>query len=315
MKQSQQATLAAPVSLSGIGVHSGKPVNLHLHPAQANHGIVFLRTVLPGGEDRLIYARGLEVTATELYTVFCDLERGAVATIEHLMSSLCGLGIDNLLVEIDGPEVPIFDGSAQAFVEAIDSVGIVRSRVARRHLKVLRTVRVELGIGWAELRPNPRGFQVDVEIKFDNPVIGRQRKVIDLSPAAYRQDVARARTFGFIGDVEKLWKAGFALGASLDNTVAVGEGKVMNPEGLRFADEFVRHKMLDAIGDLSLAGHPILGTYKSFCGGHRLNIAVLKELLSDRANYAIVDGGTRRETGHAEMGSGIAVPAFAPDVH
>lgn len=314
MKHSQQATLAAPVSLSGIGVHSGKPVNLHLHPAQANHGIVFLRTGLPGGEDRLIEARGLAVTATELCTVVGDRERGAVATIEHLMSSLCGLGIDNLLVEIDGPEVPIFDGSAQAFVEAIDTVGITRSRVARRHLRVLRTVRVELGIGWAELRPNARGFQVDVEIKFDNPVIGRQRKVLDVSPDAYRQDVARARTFGFIGDVEKLWKAGFALGASLDNTVAVGEGKVINPEGLRFADEFVRHKMLDAIGDLSLAGHPLLATYKSFCGGHRLNVAVLKELFSDRANYAIVDG-SRRETGYAEIRSGMSVPAFAPDVH
>ncbi|MDB5557922.1 MAG: UDP-3-O-[3-hydroxymyristoyl] N-acetylglucosamine deacetylase [Enterovirga sp.] len=315
MKQSQQATLAAPVSLSGIGVHSGKPVNLHLHPAQANHGIVFLRTGLPGGDDRLIDARSLAVTATELCTVIGDRETGAVATIEHLMSSLYGLGIDNLLVEIDGPEVPIFDGSAQAFVEAIDAVGIVQNRAPRRHLKVLRTVRVELGIGWAELRPNPRCFQVDVEIKFDNPVIGRQRKVLDLSPAAYRQDIARARTFGFIGDVEKLWKAGFALGASLDNTVAIGEGKVINPEGLRFADEFVRHKMLDAVGDLSLAGYPLVATYKSFCGGHRLNIAVLKELLSDRANYAIVDGSTRREAGHAEMGSGVAVPAFAPDVH
>jgi UDP-3-O-[3-hydroxymyristoyl] N-acetylglucosamine deacetylase len=315
MKQTQQATLAAPVSLSGIGVHSGRPVNLHLHPAQANHGIVFLRTGLPGGEDRLIDARSLAVTATELCTVIGSRETGAVATIEHLMSCLFGLGIDNLLIEIDGPEVPIFDGSAQAFVEAIDTVGIAQNRAARRHLKVLRTVRVELGIGWAELRPNPRGFQVDVEIKFDNPVIGRQRKVIDLSPFAYRSDIARARTFGFIGDVEKLWKAGFALGASLDNTVAIGEGKVINPEGLRFADEFVRHKMLDAVGDLALAGYPILGTYKSFCGGHRLNIAVLKELLSDRANYAIVDGGTRRETGHAEIGSGMAVPAFAPDVH
>ena len=315
MKQSQQATIAAPVSLSGIGVHSGKPVNLHLHPAQANHGIVFLRTGLPGGEDRLIDARSLEVTATELCTVVGDRSAGAVATIEHLMSCLCGLGIDNLLIEIDGPEVPIFDGSAQAFVEAIDGVGLAPSRAPRRYLKVLRPVRVELGIGWAELRPHARGFQVDVEIKFDNPVIGNQRKAVDLTPAIYRKEIARARTFGFIGDVEKLWKAGFALGASLDNTVAIGEGKIINPEGLRFADEFVRHKMLDAIGDLSLAGHPILGAYRSFCGGHRLNIAVLKELLSDRANYAIVDGGTRREAGHAEMGSGVAVPAFAPDVH
>ena len=315
MKQTQQATLAAPVSLSGIGVHSGRPVNLHLHPAQADHGIVFLRTGLPDGEDRLIDANSFAVTATELCTVVGDRVSGAVATVEHLMSALCGLGIDNLLVEIDGPEVPIFDGSAQAFVAAIDSVGIARSRFPRRYLKVLRTVRVELGIGWAELRPNGRGFFVDVEIKFDNPVVGRQRKTMELSPLAYRQEVARARTFGFIGDVEKLWKAGFALGASLDNTVAIGEGKVINPEGLRFADEFVRHKMLDAIGDLSLAGHPFLGTYTSFCGGHRLNVAVLKELLSDRANYAIVDGGARRDTGYAEIASGVAVPSYAPDVH
>lgn len=315
MKQSQQVTLAAPVSLSGIGVHSGKPVSLHLHPAQANHGIVFLRTGMPDGHDRLIDASTPTVTATELCTVIGGREDGAVATIEHLMSCFCGLGIDNALVEIDGPEVPIFDGSAQAFVDAIDSVGVVAGRTSRRQLKVLRTVRVELGIGWAELRPNPRTFQLDIEIDFQNPVIGRQRKVIDLSPTTYRREIARARTFGFIGDVERLWKAGFALGASLDNTVAVGEERVINPEGLRFADEFVRHKMLDAIGDLGLAGLPILGTYKSFCGGHRLNIAVLKELFASRANYAIVDNGTRRETGYAEIRSGVGAPAYAPDCH
>jgi UDP-3-O-[3-hydroxymyristoyl] N-acetylglucosamine deacetylase len=315
MKQSQQVTLAAPVSLSGIGVHSGKPVSLHLHPAQADHGIVFLRTGMPDGHDRLIDASTPTVTATELCTVIGSREDGAVATIEHLMSCFCGLGIDNALVEIDGPEVPIFDGSAQAFVDAIDSVGVEANRANRRQLKVVRTVRVELGIGWAELRPNPRGFQLDVEIDFQNPVIGRQRKVLDLSPSVYRREIARARTFGFIGDVERLWKAGFALGASLDNTVAIGDERVINPEGLRFADEFVRHKMLDAIGDLGLAGLPILGTYKSFCGGHRLNIAVLKELFASRANYTIVDDGTRRQTGYAEIRSAAGVPAYAPDSH
>lgn len=315
MKQSQQATLGSPVSLSGIGVHSGKTVNLHLHPAQANHGIVFLRTGLASGHDRLIDARALSVTATELCTVIGDGEQGAVATIEHLMSCLSGLGVDNVLVEIDGPEVPIFDGSAQAFVDAIDTVGIVPNRALRRALKVLRPVRVEAGIGFAELRPNPRGFQLDVEIDFQNPVIGRQRKVVDVTPAAYRREIARARTFGFIGDVERLWKAGFALGASLENTVAIGQGKVINPEGLRFADEFVRHKMLDAVGDLALAGHPILGTYRASCAGHRLNVAVLKALFADRANYAIVEGASRRETGYAEIRGGMAMPAFAPDLH
>jgi UDP-3-O-[3-hydroxymyristoyl] N-acetylglucosamine deacetylase len=315
MKLGQQSTLGAPVSMSGIGVHSGKVVALHLHPAQANHGIVFLRTGLPDGNDRLIDARSISVTATELCTVIGDRTSGAVATIEHLMSALAGLGIDNALIEIDGPEVPVFDGSAQPFVEAIDSVGIVRNSAQRRHLKVLRPVRAELGQGFAELLPNSRAFQLDVEISFTNPLVGRQRKVVELSPAAYRREIAKARTFGFIGDVEKLWKAGFALGASLDNTVAIGEERILNPEGLRFADEFVRHKMLDAVGDLALAGMPMLATYKSYCGGHRLNLAVLEELFSNRANYAIVDGGSRRETGHAEIGAGIAVPAYAPDLH
>lgn len=315
MKVSQQATLGAPISLSGVGVHSGRTVNIHLHPAQADHGIVFLRTGLSHGRDRLIEAKLASVTATELCTVIGEHSSGAIATIEHLMSALCGVGIDNVLVEIDGAEVPILDGSATPFVEAIDQVGLARSRAPRKFLKVLKPVRVQRGIATAELLPNENGFRLDVAIDFQNPIIGRQRKLLDLSPASYRREIARARTFGFIGDVEKLWKAGFALGASLDNTVAIGDDRVMNPEGLRFADEFVRHKMLDAIGDLSLCGHPLLATYRSFCSGHRLNIAALEELFSDRANYAIVDGGARRDSGHAEIGNGIAVPAYAPDLH
>ncbi|TDR89033.1 UDP-3-O-acyl-N-acetylglucosamine deacetylase [Enterovirga rhinocerotis] len=315
MKSSHQATLGAPVSLRGIGVHSGKPVNLHLHPAQAGHGIVFLRTGLPHGRDRLIEANFSSVTATELCTVIGDKETGAVATIEHLMAAFSALGVDNVLVEIDGAEVPILDGSASPFVEAIDSVGLVRSAATRRYLKVLKPVRVEKGIASAELLPNSRGFRLDVAIDFQNPIIGKQRKVMDLTPDRFRHEISRARTFGFIGDVEKLWKAGFALGASLENTVAIGDGAIINPEGLRFADEFVRHKMLDAVGDLSLTGFPLLATYKSHCSGHRLNVAVLEALLSDRANYAIVDGGARRQSGYAEIGTGMAVPAYAPDLH
>ena len=315
MKISHQATIGAPVSLSGTGVHSGKTVNLHLHPAPANHGIQFLRTGLSHGRERLIEARFASVTATELCTVVGEQESGAVATIEHLMAAFTGLGVDNILVEIDGAEVPILDGSAAPFVEAIDEVGLVRSKAPRKFLKVLRPVRVERGIASAELLPNAKGFRLDVSIDFQNAVIGKQRKVLDLSPETFRQDVCRARTFGFIGDVEKLWKAGFALGASLENTVAIDDNAVINPEGLRFADEFVRHKMLDAVGDLSLAAHPLLATYRSHCSGHRLNVAVLEALFSDRANYAIVDGGARRETGYAEIGNGIAVPAYAADTH
>jgi UDP-3-O-[3-hydroxymyristoyl] N-acetylglucosamine deacetylase len=285
-----------------------------LHPAEANHGIAFLRTGLAGGRDRLIDARHLAVTATELCTVIGDRESGAVATIEHLMAAFAGLGIDNVLVEIDGPEVPILDGSAAPFVDAIDQVGIVAVNASRRYLKVLKAIRVNRGKAFAELLPNERAFRLDVEIDFPSPVIGRQRKAVDLSAAVFRREISRARTFGFMRDVEKLWGAGFALGASLENTVALGENGVINPEGLRYADEFVRHKLLDAVGDLSLAGLPLLGTYRSFCGGHRLNLAVLETLFSSRSNYTIVDGGVRRETGYADLGN-IVVPAFAPEIH
>jgi UDP-3-O-[3-hydroxymyristoyl] N-acetylglucosamine deacetylase len=223
--------------------------------------------------------------------------------------------VDNVLVEIDGPEVPILDGSSAPFIDAIDQVGLVAQSAARRYLKVLKPVRVNQGKAFAELLPNDRAFRLDVEIDFPTPVIGRQRKAVDLSPTVFRKDISRARTFGFMRDVERLWSAGFALGASLENTVAIGDDGVMNPEGLRYGDEFVRHKILDAVGDLSLAGFPLLGTYRSYCGGHRLNFSVLEALFSSRSNYAIVDGGARRETGYAELGSGVAMPAFAPEVH
>src|SRR5919107_1627106 len=312
MKQSQQTTLRAAVTLLGVGVHSGDEVKMILHPAEANHGVAFLRTTLAGGHDRLIDARHLAVTATELCTVIGDRESGAVATIEHLMAALTGLGVDNVLVEIDGPEVPILDGSAAPFIDAIDQVGILVQNAGRRFLKVLKPVRVTQGKAFAELLPNERAFRLDVEIDFPTPVIGRQRKAVDLSQSVFRRDVSRARTFGFMRDVEKLWAAGFALGASLENTVAIGEDGGINPEGLRYADEFVRHKILDAMGDLSLAGFPLLGTYRSYCGGHRLNFSVLEALFSSRANYAIVEGATRREPGYADLGH-AARPAFAPE--
>jgi UDP-3-O-[3-hydroxymyristoyl] N-acetylglucosamine deacetylase len=315
MKHSQQTTLRAAVTLSGVGVHSGDEVKIILHPAEAHHGIAFLRTGLPDGRERVIDARHLTVTATELCTVIGDRDTGAVATIEHLMAALTGLGIDNVLVEIDGPEVPILDGSAAPYVDAIDQVGIVSLGATRRFLRVLKPVRVSQGKAFAELLPNDRHFRLDVEIDFPTPVIGRQRKVVDLSPAVFRTEVSRARTFGFMRDVEKLWTAGFALGASLENTVAIGEDGIINPEGLRYSDEFVRHKLLDAVGDLSLSGFPICGTYRSYCGGHRLNFSVLEALFSSRANYAVVEPGQRRESGYAEIGGNLVAPAFAPDVH
>lgn len=314
MKLSTQTTLRESVSLSGAGVHSGRLVNIHLHPAVPNHGVVFLRTGLPSGRNAVIEARHVAVTATELCTVLGERESGTIATVEHLMSALAGLGVDNVLVEVDGPEMPILDGSAAPFVAAIDGVGLASSRVARRYVKVLKPVRAERGQAYAELGPAESGFSLDVEIDFQNLIVGRQRKVIELAPAIYRREVCRARTFGFIGDVERLWKAGFALGASLDNTVAIDDAKVMNPEGLRFADEFVRHKMLDAIGDLALAGLPIVGAYRSYCSGHRLNVAALEELFADTANYMIVDGAAGRTGLYGQTASRLSAAAYAPDM-
>jgi UDP-3-O-[3-hydroxymyristoyl] N-acetylglucosamine deacetylase len=310
MKQAYQVTLNASAVISGIGVHSGDSVKMVLHPAEADHGIVFLRTNLPTGIDRLIDARHVNVSATELCTVVGNRESGGVATIEHLMAALAGMGIDNVLVEIDGPELPIVDGSAAPFVEAIDSVGVAISDAPRRFVRVKRTVRVENGRSFAELSPNDGGLRLDVEIDFPQQVIGRQRWVHELGPDAFRRDIARARTFGFMSDVERLWKAGFALGASLDNTVAVGDDSVINPEGLRYGDEFVRHKLLDAVGDLALAGYPLLGSYRSYCGGHRLNFAVLEALFADRANYEIVELAPRRDVGRSMVGAKIGAAAF-----
>lgn len=313
MAGQKQTTLRNRAVLSGIGVHSGSPVRIVLHPADTDTGIVFLRTGLANGHERLVEARHDKVAATELCTIIGDPSTGAVATIEHLLAALSGLGVDNALIEIDGPEVPIMDGSAAPFVEAVDQAGIVRQSAARRYVKVLKPVRVENGRAFAELRPFPRGFRLEVEIDFPTPLIGRQKRVLDLDPTSFRREVSRARTFGFMKDVERLWKAGFALGASLDNTVALGDDAVINPEGLRYPDEFVRHKTLDAVGDLALAGAPILGHYRSFCGGHKMNVAVLQALFADRTAYAIVDA-PRREPA-ADTAAIRPAFAFAPERH
>ncbi len=315
MSFDRQTTLRAPVTLTGIGVHSGAPATICLKPSSANSGIVFLRQGLENAPAQLIHAKHTKVSATELCTVIGDRASASVATIEHLMSACAGLGLDNVLVEIDGPEMPIMDGSAAEFVAAIETTGLVGLAAPRRYLRILQPVRVEHGRAFAELLPAKSGFRLDVEIDFDNTVIGRQRKVFDLEASAYSQEIARARTFGFMRDVEQLWKAGFALGASLDNTVAVGDDKVINPEGLRYGDEFVRHKVLDAIGDLALAGYPIVGEFRSYCGGHRMNVRILEALFADRANYAIVEAEPVYAAPRAVQMAAAAPAAFAPDVH
>jgi UDP-3-O-[3-hydroxymyristoyl] N-acetylglucosamine deacetylase len=310
MKASRQTTLAESVSLSGAGVHCNTPVSITVHPALENTGIVFLRTGLPEGEE-VIPALWTHVTTTALCTVIGNHNGASVSTVEHLLSAFAGLGVDNAIVEIDGPEAPIMDGSASPFVAAIDQAGVCELSAPRRFLRILKTVRVENGRAFSELRPSSTsGLRLEVEIHFPTPLIGRQKSALQLDASAFRRELARARTFGFLGDVEKLWKAGFALGASLENTVAMDDVRILNPEGLRFGDEFVRHKTLDAVGDLALAGAPILGTYRSYCGGHRMNVAVLEALFADSNAYEWVET-PRVRGGHAELRAAAA--AFAPD--
>jgi UDP-3-O-[3-hydroxymyristoyl] N-acetylglucosamine deacetylase len=301
----------------GIGVHNGQQVTLTLHPADADTDIVFIRTEAVQGRDVEIPALWSHVSATDLCTMVGDPKGASIATIEHLMAALRGLGVDNVVVEIDGPEVPVMDGSSGDFIEAIDQVGLVTKAARRRYVKVLKPVRVELAGGWAELRPYD-GQRYEVTIDFADPVIGRQSIGVDLTPRTFRDQVSRARTFGFVKDLEKLLPMGLCRGSSLENSVAIKDGRVLNPEGLRWADEFVRHKLLDAIGDLALSGAPLLGLYRSYRGGHRMNHLTLKALLSDPTAWTLVDAPSRAAAAApaAELGlaSALVAPAWAAEV-
>jgi UDP-3-O-[3-hydroxymyristoyl] N-acetylglucosamine deacetylase len=315
MKIGKQTTLRDQAALTGVGVHSGLPVTLTLHPAEADTGIRFVRTGLPGSRDREIVADTRSVTATEFATVLGDASGPLVSTAEHVLAAFRGLGVDNVVVEIDGPEVPIMDGSAAAFVRAIDQVGLESIDEPRRYIRVLKPVSIAIGDAVAEFRPYSRGFRIEAMIEFDHPLIGRQAIAYDGRPETFRRDFARARTFGFMRDVAKLWSAGYALGASLENTLVVSDNRILNPESTRFPDEFVRHKVLDAIGDLALAGAPFLGLYRSVRGGHKLNHAALSALMADTSAWMLVEAEPFRPArGHGDLAAGQAVPAYAPDV-
>jgi len=315
MRAGRQTTLRDQTVLSGVGVHSGQPVSVTLQPADAGTGIRFIRTGLKGGRDREICANIHSVTATEFATVLGDASGPLVSTAEHVLAALRGLGVDNAVVEIDGPEMPIMDGSAAPFVAAIDQVGIRTLDQPRRYIRVLKPVRAAFGESFGELRPYGRGLRVETEIAFDHPLIGRQKVAFECTPDVFRRDIARARTFGFMRDVSKLWSAGYALGASLENTVVISDMRVLNPEGTRYADEFVRHKALDAVGDLALAGLPLLGVYRSVRGGHKLNYAVMSALMADQSAWTLVEAdAVRPGRGHADVATGLVAAAYAPDV-
>lgn len=318
MKFSRQTTLRSQATVTGVGVHSGLPVNLTIGPAPVDAGFIFVRTGLEDA-DREVPALASSVIATDLATVLGDSDGALVSTAEHVLAALRGMGVDNAIIEVDGPEVPIMDGSAAAFVAAIDQAGIVTQSATRRFIQVLKPVQVAIGDSFGELRPHAGGFRAEVEIDFANPAIGRQNFAFDLSPESFRREVSRARTFGCMNDTAKLWSAGFARGASFENTVVFDETRLLNTEGLRYSDECVRHKVLDVIGDLALAGLPLQGVFRSVRGGHKLNHAVLTALLADPSAWRVVEAEpARRSRGHVEAGSGMVggmiAPAYGPDV-
>ncbi len=304
-----QTTLGSRATLSGVGVHSGKPVTIHLNPADADTGVSF--NCVGSEEGREIRGLVSEIGGTDLCTVLGDPAGVHVATVEHLMAALFALGIDNVSIDIDGTEVPILDGSSQLFVEAIEHAGIHTLAAKRRYIRVVKPIRIEKGGSWAEFLPYS-GTRFEVEIDFESKAIGRQIFAGDMTADVFKRDIARARTFGFMKDVERLWAAGYALGSSLENSVVVGDDhQVINLEGLRYKDEFVRHKTLDAMGDLALAGARFIGCFRSYRGGHKLNATALRRLLSDRSAFEIVET-TRRERGRTAELIAVNAPVFAP---
>jgi UDP-3-O-[3-hydroxymyristoyl] N-acetylglucosamine deacetylase len=310
----RQSTVDRETVMKGVGVHSGAEVSMILHPAEANTGYNFY--VQGGANVGHVPGDFRAVSNLTLCTVLSGAHGTSVATVEHLLAALRGLGIDNVDIELDGNEVPIMDGSAEPFVEAIEEAGVRDLDEPRRYIKVLRPVQVKDGDAVGEIFPY-NGFRLDIEINFNSPLIGRQRIDLDVTPASFKTKLSRARTFGFMKDVKQLWAAGRALGSSLENTVALGDDRILNPEGLRFRDEFVRHKTLDAVGDLALAGAPILGLYRSSRGGHRLNSAMLHALYENKDAWAIVEVAekpySRDVAPRADFGFAFAAPNFAPE--
>ena len=305
----QQRSIQSLTRAVGVGMHSGQKVELTLRPAPPDTGIVFRRVDLAVPVD--IPVRFDSVSDTRMAsTISVGGDPGApkVQTIEHFMSACCGLGIDNLIVDITADEVPILDGSAASFVFLLQSAGIALQDAPKRYLRVLETVEVRQGEGrrlmWARLEPY-HGFKLSFEIDFDHPAVNAtgQRVTFDMGSGRYKRDIARARTFGFSKDVEAMRARGLTLGGSMDNAIVVDDSRVLNAGGLRYDDEFAKHKILDAIGDLYIAGHPMLAHYTGFKSGHALNNLLLRELLSRPAAWEMVsfDDASRAPAGFADL--------------
>ena len=274
-----QRTLKNTIRATGVGLHTGKKVLMTLRPATVDTGIVFIRSDLPGSPH--IQAHAQNVGDTVLGTTLVR-DGVRVSTVEHLLSALAGLGIDNAQVEVSAPEVPIMDGSAGPFVFLLQSAGIEEQRSPKRFIRIKRPIRAEDGDKWAEFLPFD-GFKVNFEIEFNHPIFKRrsQRASMDFSTTSFLKEVSRARTFGFMRDLEMMRSRNLALGGSLDNAIVLDDFRVLNEDGLRYEDEFVKHKILDAIGDLYLLGHGLIGEFSGHKSGHALNNRLLRALLAD----------------------------------
>ena len=306
----QQSTIARSAFVSGVGVHSGEVSTLALHPAEPDSGIVF-RRIRAGSEPLIIPAISSSVCNTDFCTAI-GFGTVSIATIEHLMAAIYGCGIDNLIIDVDSNEIPILDGSSEPFIALIEDAGIEMLEAPRRYIRVKKAVRVETGASWAEFSPY-EGTRFEVEIDFESPIIGRQKYTGELNQANFRRDLSRARTFGFLRNVEALWASGHALGSSLENSVVIGhDDVVINAEGLRYKDEFVRHKALDAVGDLALAGAQFIGCFRSFRGGHAMNAKALRTLLSDKSAFEIVEPRKIKSVARGGDMVAVASPVYAP---
>ena len=283
----RQVTLKDKVEFSGFGVHSAKPADLTIEPAKEDSGLQIRRIMDDGsiaGPVKIHYSR---IASTTLCTTLDLGNSVTLATIEHVVAALSGLGVDNALITVNGPECPILDGSAYIFAQAIIASGLKVLPARRKFIKILRAVTVRNNESFAALEPY-NGRVLDIDIDFDSAVIGRQRMIFDWTPRRFFEEVSKARTFGFVQQAEILKQGGHALGSSLENSIAVDKDKILNKGKLRYEDEFVRHKLLDAIGDLALGGLPIYGRFRSYKGGHKLNSQILKSMFSSEANYEIV---------------------------
>lgn len=301
-----QCTIAHPVLISGIGLHSGHRINMTLRPADAGSGIVFHRNL--GDRTVSIEAVSSNVVDTRLATV---LGKGGatVSTVEHLLAALSALGIDNLHIDIDGPEVPVMDGSAAPFVELLHNTGLRALNRSRRYLAIRRPISITEGEKRISIIPS-RFFRVSFEIAFNHPCISLQHRSVKLSPELFRRDIAPARTFGFLKEVEYLKANGLARGGSLENAIVIGDDAILNPEGLRFPDEFVRHKILDSIGDFSLIGYPILGHIKAQKAGHDVNHRMVEKILASPDCWKLVEFSEDDLRSALQAGA----PAFASDL-